>query len=657
MKTPRCFLGAVVLFWGWQVQLLWLAMGLAILLESARLMKVKYALGALDFNKFVDVSLFLLAGIIVMALTIEAEKAHLIILKWIPLVFFPIIAAQEFSAKGKIDSLSFLFGARKRVKIQFYEPFEIDVSYIYSLFCLLSAGTANARGHLFYLCLALFFVRALWQVRSRRFSVIVWTLCILAGISFGFAGQKGLHLAAGKMNHWMMRNYARYYRADAIKTATALGEIGKLKFSDKIVLRVSSQDYIPGKTYLLHTATYNKFALSKWFVKSGFKPVAPDEYEILWQINPPVETTEQLTAYFRPVRKRAVLSLPPGVVSISEMKADACEKNAMQAIRIQGAPPLVKSVVFYTDTLSYDPAPHAHDLLIPRQERLEIEKIAEHLALADLSEEEILKAVKRFFLTQYTYSLDLKGKGTYETPLQNFLIHTKSGHCEFFATATALVLREAKIPARYATGYIAHEYSPMENQLVVRHRDAHAWVKVYVNGQWRNFDTTPASFLQVDSQEIKPSPVADFVSFLGFKLSQFRHETGIILMDQYGLWLMLPLGVILAFRLRKSNKIKKIKIPGNIQEEKDRERQKTSFYLIEQALSQKGMTRYPHETYGAWLDRIGHHFDSIDTPNHLHTLVQLHNRWRFSQSGLKEKEKTTLDAGVSSMLKKIAPLS
>ena len=84
MKTPRFFLGAVVFFWGWQAQVLWIGICLAVLLESARMVNSKFEFKPSDFNKFIDVSTVLLAGTIVIALTIEAQKASLILLKWLP---------------------------------------------------------------------------------------------------------------------------------------------------------------------------------------------------------------------------------------------------------------------------------------------------------------------------------------------------------------------------------------------------------------------------------------------------------------------------------------------------------------------------------------------------------------------------------------------
>lgn len=656
MKTPRFFLGAVVLFWGWQVQTLWIALCLAGLLEFARMMKERFEFKPSDFNKFIDISTVLLAGSVVVALTNEPEKAIFIILKWLPLVFFPVIAAQEFSTNGQIDIQSFFLAARKKGRIQFHETRKIDVSYIYSLFCILSSGMANTKGNLFYISIVLFFVWALFQERSGRSSFLVWAICILAVIILGYAGHKTIRRASMKINHWIMRYYADYYTANPFKSATALGEITKLKFSDKIILRVSFQDYAPGKTYLLHSATYNKFAGSNWYANFKFEPVEAKPGRTFWQVNPPVSNTRKMTAYLRLVKGKSVLSLPSGVIDISEMKAEVCEKNLMQVIRIESGPSLIKAVVSYTDELSYDAAPDEDDFLIPKKESAAIAGIAEKLGFENKSEQEILKTIKQYFLTGYAYSLDLKGKGKSETPLQNFLDQTKAGHCELFATATVLLLRQANIPARYATGYIVREYSRMENQMVVRLRDGHAWVKVFANGQWQNFDTTPPSFLLRDRENIRPSLIDDLFSFLGFKLSQLRHETGAKLMNEYGLWLTFPLGVILFLRLRKSNKIRRVKDSDKALEGKKIQYQASAFDKIEQMLSKKGFPRNPYETYGSWLQRIGHHFDALDMTGQIQPILLLHNRLRFSRSGLSLDEKTRFDNDVTSILKKISTL-
>ena len=653
MKTPRFFLGTIVLFWGWQMQTLWIAICLAAVLESSRVIKSKFEFKSSDFNKFVDISIVFLAGIIVISLTLEPEKAILIILKWLPLVFFPVIAAQEFSVKGTIENRSFFIVQKKRLKTIAHDSNEIDISFLYSLFCILSAATANSKGLLFYSSVVLFFVWGLFQIRSKRVSFFLWMLCIFITIFLGYVGHSSIRLASLKINQWMMEYYAGYYADNPFKNHTALGEIGKLKLSDKIVLRASFKDYIDGKTYLLHTASYTGFSISSWFAGYGFKSIENSHDKTFWQINPNINPSRKMTFYLKTSRENAVLSLPSGTFTISDMKIGACEKNAMQSVRIKNIPPLIKGVVSYTGRLSYEAPPDNQDLLIPKSELSGIAKIVKELALDKMSEQDILNTIRRYFLVEYTYSLDLKGKQNQQTPLQNFLNYSKSGHCEFFATATTLILRQAKIPARYATGYMAHEYSRLGNHLVIRQRDAHAWAKVYVNGQWKNFDTTPPSFFEMDRQKIKSSFISDFFSFISFKLSLLRHETGADLMKQYGLWLILPLVLILFFRLRRSNRIKRIKFFDKPLEDAKKDALDISFHLIEKKMTQQGFPRYPYETYFSWLERIEHNFDNKMINNELKTLLLAHNRYYFSKSGLSKDEKIKFTSNIKKILKRL----
>ena len=651
MKSPRFFLSAAVLFWGWQVNLFWIAVFLGIILESANVIQSRFDFQISDFNKFIDISTVLLAVTIVIALSIEAEEAIFILLRWIPLIFFPVIAAQSFSTRGQIDIQSFFLVARKKRKTKNSYSKTIDFSYIYSLFCILSAGTANSKGHLYYMCAAIFFIWALWHVRSKRVSSFLWIISILITIISGVAGHNGILMASVKINQLVMEYYDNYYNLNPFKTFTALGEITKLKLSDKIIFRASFEDYTPGKSYLLHNASYNRFAISNWFVKSKYEIIEPARDNASWQINPFVESSKQMTAYFRLIKKRAVLSLPSGVVSISEMKTGTCEKNSMQSVRIEDGPSLIKCVVSYTDELSYDTKPYDHDLLIPKKELDAITKTARELGIADKSDKEILKIVKNYFLTEYTYSLDLKGKGKYATPLLNFLNNTKAGHCEFFATASALLLRQAKIPTRYVTGYIAHEYSKIEGQLIIRQRDAHAWVKVFINGQWENFDTTPPSFLIADNQQMQPSIIKDCLSFFAFKLSQLKNETGVKLMKKYGFWLTLPLVLILFFRLKGANKIKRIRMQTSVDDNQQQKSNEVSFHLIELELSNKGFPRHEYETYFAWIERIGYHFNNTKAKKAFKILLRLHNKKRFSSSGLNKNEQKLFNLNITTLLK------
>lgn len=77
--------------------------------------------------------------------------------------------------------------------------------------------------------------------------------------------------------------------------------------------------------------------------------------------------------------------------------------------------------------------------------------------------------------------------------LDEFLSGRAPAHCEFFATALAVLLRLQGVPCRVATGYLADEWSDDRRSMVVRESDAHAWVEVFDQSRgWYSLDATPA---------------------------------------------------------------------------------------------------------------------------------------------------------------------
>ncbi|MCF6246956.1 MAG: transglutaminase-like domain-containing protein [Desulfobacula sp.] len=675
MRPSLFFIPGALIFWGWQMQTLWIAVVLVLIILFSEWSRTKFDLSVSDFNKFVDVSTIILAGTIVLALTIDAKKAIWMLLKWLPVVLFPIVAAQKFTSAGKIDIQSFFLTARRSAKRPFtksgkktgkkttgeptkgqigtlgFESKKIDISYLYVLFCILSSGANLSRDYLFFTATVFFTIWALWHVRSKRVSVWIWSGFVVLAIGSGYAGHKAVLMTSIKINQWVIAHYTGMYSNNPFKTHTALGEIGKLKLSNKIVLRAAYENYKQGNTYLLHNGSYNKFLKSTWFARSDFEPIVPADNKTYWQINPKINPSLNMTLYFKPDRKKSVLSLPAGTMTISNLKADKCRKNQMQVVRVEDTSPIISADVSYTEQHVWDIQPYDRDLLIPREEVVTVTTIVGGLQLTGKTPQEILVLVKAYFSNQYTYSLELQGKGKYETPLENFLLHAGKGHCELFATATALILRATGIPARYATGFIVHEYSDLENRLVVRQRDAHAWVKAFIDGKWQDVDTTPSGFFDEDNKKNPSSFFSDLFSYLAFVLSQVRHETGKEFINKYGLWLILPLAIILVLRLRKASRIKRVKPSSDPMTAMKDQQTNDSFYLLETYLKKKGMPRYAYETFSSWLERIEPYWLEHNMSDELKILLRTHNRMRFAKAGVTNQEKETLYAAIEAIIR------
>lgn len=102
------------------------------------------------------------------------------------------------------------------------------------------------------------------------------------------------------------------------------------------------------------------------------------------------------------------------------------------------------------------------------------------------------RAVETLLSARCAYGLDIDDQGVPD-PVAWFLFDRKRGHCEYFATSMAVMLRSAGIPARIVNGFRGGERSKWFGSWIVRQRDAHSWVEAWIAGRgWTTFDPTPA---------------------------------------------------------------------------------------------------------------------------------------------------------------------
>lgn len=135
----------------------------------------------------------------------------------------------------------------------------------------------------------------------------------------------------------------------------------------------------------------------------------------------------------------------------------------------------------------------------------------------------------------YRYDLETPS-GKADDPLDDFLFESKKGHCEYFSTALAVMLRTLDIPARTVNGFAGGTYNRFGKFYVVRQGDAHTWVEVFVDGQgWATFDPTPpsGSASQVESTGILAT-LRDLVEATSERWD--RHVVNYDLDQQYGLF-------------------------------------------------------------------------------------------------------------------------
>ena len=106
-------------------------------------------------------------------------------------------------------------------------------------------------------------------------------------------------------------------------------------------------------------------------------------------------------------------------------------------------------------------------------------------------------ALETYLRTHFGYSLKLPRTVPHD-PLANFLFERKQGHCEYFASSMAVMLRTLGIPSRVVNGFRTGEFNDLTSQYVVRASNAHSWVEAYFPGYgWVAFDPTPGSLMPV----------------------------------------------------------------------------------------------------------------------------------------------------------------
>jgi transglutaminase-like putative cysteine protease len=102
-------------------------------------------------------------------------------------------------------------------------------------------------------------------------------------------------------------------------------------------------------------------------------------------------------------------------------------------------------------------------------------------------------AIENYLRTHFGYTLELP-RTKVKDPIANFLFERKRGHCEYFASSMAIMLRTLGIPSRVVNGFRSDEFNDITGNYVVRAKDAHSWVEAYFPGYgWQTFDPTPGA--------------------------------------------------------------------------------------------------------------------------------------------------------------------
>lgn len=91
----------------------------------------------------------------------------------------------------------------------------------------------------------------------------------------------------------------------------------------------------------------------------------------------------------------------------------------------------------------------------------------------------------------FKYTISAPPVGFHAT--DDFLFSTRLGFCQHFSSAYAVFMRAAGVPTRVVTGYVGGHYNALGDYWLLKHKDAHAWTEIWIEGEgWTRVDPTAA---------------------------------------------------------------------------------------------------------------------------------------------------------------------
>jgi hypothetical protein len=629
MTLPPFIAGAALLFWGWQSGSLLVAAPLALALEVPRWLRLRFALDAADYARVADLCTVFFVGLaVVLAFDRGVALGVIGAFRWLPAVLAPIVLAQRLGEDGRIP-LTALFRYMRKLKARqpdLQVPM-VETGGVFVVLCVVAAGVGNNAGQSYYAGAVLLAAWALFATRPRHARLAAWAVLFGAGVGIGYAGHTGMaqfqSWIGGLIADWHLQRAA----ADLSRSMTDIGTLGRLKQRDTIVARVTGAPRDIARERLLHRASYNAYIGTTWIGRRAqSEELEGQEGGATWTL---AEGSRlgKIGLAVRVERRRTALALPPDVTRLTGLAATEVTRNGLGLVQAAVEGDWIRFEAEFGAGIAHYEPPLPEDSAVPLGERAAFTRIAEELGLTGLAPAEAVQRVMRH-LSGYSYSLWRESPPPAGvTPLADFMTRTKSGHCEYFAAAAAILLRAAGVPTRYATGYAVMEYSSLENAYVVRARHAHAWTRAWVGGRWIDLDPTPPDWFAEESSRLAPlwERLLDFFRWASYRWSQ-RGE-----FEASDAWwaVLAALVAILAWRLLRGKRVTR-GAKGVAATEHDYPGRDSELYELLKPLP----PREPGEPLSVWLARVA--------PGRFDEALRLHQRYRFDPAGLEPPERARL---------------
>jgi hypothetical protein len=647
-------MAAALLFWGWETGLLIWAVPLAAGLEWARYARTRWELSDADLNRIADLCWALFLGAALLLYSMEERMSFIFkLMQWLPYCFYPIMLAQAYGNRPKMPLPVFWWLLRKTPNSPAARR-AYNISFCYFGCCLLAASASMQPNSFFYLGITGLVVWALASARPRRVSRPAWvTLALLVATAGQFShlelrqAQNAMEIALGS---WIANLLGG--SQDARELQTRIGYPGTIPQSGRIVLRLYTD---PGgfAPQLLREATWDAYRKETWSASNNEPALANPGSSETVRLLPTnkLSSMVQIARYYE--NGSGKLALPHGTFEIQDLQALKLWTNRLGDAKIDEGLGLMIYKTWFAPSRSFDSAPCERDLVVDESERPALEKVVRDLKLDGMSERQKIRAIYNYFGNNFKYSLSApRSRSSQQTWLSYFLLSSHTGHCEYFATATVLLLREAGINARYATGYVVHDSGRRSDTYLVRERDAHAWALAYHadTGNWEQVDTTPSDPSQ--QAVVQPpwwEPASDALSNLYFQFSKWRWSKTSI--ARYTSWLVIPLILFLVARIALNQRRQRARHQAANPNAPAWPGMDSELYLIDKKLAQGRLARQPNEALQAWQERLETAFPG---DGRLQRIFHLHRGLRFDPRGLPPGDRETLRSEAHRWLEEFA---
>lgn len=371
----------------------------------------------------------------------------------------------------------------------------------------------------------------------------------------------------------------------------SLGSMSDLEMSDQVVMRVRRTGVDAPDPDYLRGAVFSNYWGNSWHAESE----TPREY-VVGKERPSLEaepgtTRFELEFVSRPER----YFLPLASTDVVASTGDYAENRL--GVRWP------TSTTRYAKRVWYRPAENGHlvpptreDRAVPFAHRGPIDELLAGWGVhPDAPAAERLELIRESIARDYTYAIKYARRPGADAVL-DFLTQRKEGHCEYFASALALVSRRAGIPARVVAGYRVTERSPIDDYLIVRQRDAHSWVEAWVDGAWVTVDATPEGGFADEKRETNWfSAVFDWLRTSWEKVDDFLASRSPF---ELTIALVGLVGLLVLIRTLRVRRVRATAVTGNV------DATLPAYEELERALAKLGFRRAASETLEAFAARL-----------------------------------------------------